>query len=302
MARRLAQPPSLTIVRVGMAMWAHRPWYAAGASLPASKSGEELTSYSSVFGAVEGNTTFYALPAAETVSKWRDLTPPTFRFAFKLPQEMTHRSRLRNVDRDYLSFLALIEPLGERVGSITAQLPASFGPDAIPVLDAFLESASGDVHHSVELRHKAFLEDGPVRREMIDLLRRHRADWVHLDSRALFAGPCETPEDQEAFDQKPSLPVRPVATGERPIVRFIGSRDLALDETYFDKWIVKVVEWLDGGLDPTVFFHTSDNAEAPQLARRFVDAVKMARPATQFEPTGPTKTTSCQSLPLDGSD
>jgi uncharacterized protein YecE (DUF72 family) len=267
-----------------MAMWAHRPWYTASGPLAASKSGEELTSYTAAFGAVEGNTTFYALPSDETIAKWRDLTPPEFRFAFKLPQDMTHRLRLNAVDRDYESFLALIEPLGPRIGSITAQLPPSFGPDSMPVLETFLEGTSGDFHHSVELRHKAFFEDGPARRAMIDLLRTHHADWVHLDSRALFAGPYETPEDHEAFDQKPSLPVRPIATGERPIVRFIGSRDLVLNATYFDKWIAKVVEWLDAGLEPMMFFHTSDNAEAPQLARQFTDALRAARPATVMVP------------------
>jgi uncharacterized protein YecE (DUF72 family) len=271
-------------MRVGMAMWAHRPWYTASGPLAASKSGEELTSYALTFGAVEGNTTFYALPSDDTIAKWRDLTPPEFRFAFKLPQDMTHRQRLHAVDRDYESFLALVKPLGSRVGSITAQLPPSFGPDSMPTLETFLERTSGDFHHSVELRHKAFFDDGPARRAMIELLRTHHVDWVHLDSRPLFAGPYETPEDHEAFDQKPSLPVRPIATGERPIVRFIGSRDLALNATYFDKWIAKISEWLDAGLEPMVFFHTSDNAGAPQLARRFTEALCAARPATTLTP------------------
>jgi uncharacterized protein YecE (DUF72 family) len=290
MARRLAEPSRVALVRVGMAMWAHRPWYSANGLLPACPSGSELTSYSSVFGAVEGNTTFYASPMSETIAKWCDLTPPTFRFAFKLPQEMTHRLRLRNVDRDYEAFLALIAPLGTRVGSITAQLPASFGPDSMTTLEAFLERTTSDYHHSVELRHKAFFEDGPARRAMIELLRSHRADWVHLDSRPLFAGPYETPEDHDAFENKPSLPVRPVATGERPIVRFIGSRDLALDETYFGKWITKVSEWLDAGLEPMVFFHTSDGAEAPTLAKQFVEALTVARPLTVIEPTAESPT------------
>jgi uncharacterized protein YecE (DUF72 family) len=87
-------------------------------------------------------------------------------------------------------------------------------------------------------------------------------------------------------------------------VRFIGSRDLVLNETYFDKWIVKIVEWLDGGLDPTVFFHTSDNADAPKLAKRFVAALKLARPATEFEPavSATPVPAAVQPLPLRDGD
>jgi uncharacterized protein YecE (DUF72 family) len=270
-----------------MPMWAHRPWYTSGA-LPKCKVGEELASYSSVFGAVEGNTTFYASPSPKSVEKWRDLTSESFRFIFKLPQDITHRLRLNGAFREYMAFLQLMAPLGERVGSVTAQLPASFGPDDLGTLDEFLTNASSHHRHSVELRHPAFFADGDARRTVIDLLRRHDADWVHLDSRALAAGPIETPEDHDAFDRKPRLPVRPIATGHTPIARFIGSRDLVVDETFFPKWTAKVHDWLDEGLDPVVFFHTSNNTDAPVLARRF--AIALNRPAAIFPATAPHET------------
>jgi uncharacterized protein YecE (DUF72 family) len=271
-----------------MPMWAHRPWYTSGV-LPKCKAGEELASYSSVFGAVEGNTTFYASPTPTSVAKWRDLTPETFRFIFKLPQEITHRLRLSGVAREYMAFLQLMAPLGERIGSITAQLPASFGPHDLGTLDSFLNNASSHHRHSVELRHPAFFANGEARRAVIDLLRRHDADWVHLDSRPLAAGPIETPEDHDAYDRKPRLPVRPIATGRTPIARFIGSRDLAIDETYFPKWTAKVNDWLNEGLDPIMFFHTSNNTDAPELARRF--ATTLRRPTTMEEPTPPSSAT-----------
>lgn len=286
------------MLRVGMPMWAHRPWYTSGA-LPRCRVGEELGSYATVFGAVEGNTTFYALPAAKTVDKWRDLTPESFRFAFKLPQDITHGRRLTGVTTEYRAFLELLAPLGPRIGSITAQLPASFGPSSLGTLDSFLSESSSHYRHSVELRHPAFFVDGEARKAAVDLLRRHNADWVHLDSRPLFAGPNETKEDHEATSRKPQLPVRPVATGTTPIARFIGSRDLALDETFFPKWTNKVREWLDAKLDPVVFFHTSNNTDAPELARRFLAALD--RPSAVAPRPSPTTAAATLLEPVDES-
>lgn len=48
-------------LRVGCAMWSHREWL--GRSIPRPTSaGQELAAYASILNAVEGNTTFYALP------------------------------------------------------------------------------------------------------------------------------------------------------------------------------------------------------------------------------------------------
>ncbi len=50
-------------------MWAFRPW--VGRWIPSStKVGTELAAYANVLAAVEGNTTFYALPTERTVAKW----------------------------------------------------------------------------------------------------------------------------------------------------------------------------------------------------------------------------------------
>lgn len=46
---------------------------------------EFLDLYSQVFNAVEGNTTFYASPAAATVQRWAETMPEHFRFTAKFP-------------------------------------------------------------------------------------------------------------------------------------------------------------------------------------------------------------------------
>ena len=121
-------------------MWANRDW--VGSVLPpGTPQGAELAEYAKVLGAVEGNTTFYALPDASTARRWRESVPDDFRFCFKLPTVITHDRRLRGCDEELAVFLRSLEPLHEVMGPSSIQLPASFGPDDLGALDAFLDLA-----------------------------------------------------------------------------------------------------------------------------------------------------------------
>jgi uncharacterized protein YecE (DUF72 family) len=256
-------------LRVGCAMWAHRPW--VGRWYPhGTRSGEELAAYATWCTAVEGNTTFYALPDPASVRRWAELTPPTFRFCCKLPRTITHDRRLRHAEGELAEACDRLAPLGERLGPTTVQLPASFGPDDLDVLAAFCSHLPGDRPWAVEVRHPAFFADDPTARRRLDeLLARRGIDRVVLDSRALFSRPPVTPADVEAHGRKPRLPVRAVATGPTPIVRFIGCGDPDVDVTHWQPWVATVVRWLGQGRSPIVFLHTPDNLDAPALARRF---------------------------------
>ena len=90
-------------LRVGCALWAHKPWIGRFTS----GHGTELTDYASWCNAVEGNTTFYAVPSAATVDRWSGQAPVDFRFAFKVPHVVTHEQHLRTgAHRDVAAFLA----------------------------------------------------------------------------------------------------------------------------------------------------------------------------------------------------
>ena len=254
------------ILRVGCPMWANRDW--VGTFFPAAtRSGEELRCYSQWCNAVEGNTSFYALPEPTAVDRWRELTPEEFRFAFKLPRHITHERRLRNAAVDVEEFCQRFEPLRERMGPVMIQLPASFSPDDTPVLGQFLSGVPRDLDWAVEVRHEQFCRGGDDERRLNELLHAHGVDRVVIDTRALFAGPSETPAEREAFERKPRLTVRPVATGWRPIVRFIGQSDPAECRRFWAKWLPVLARWLGEGREPYVFTHTPDNAIAPGLAR-----------------------------------
>ncbi|MEM9466499.1 MAG: DUF72 domain-containing protein [Actinomycetota bacterium] len=259
---------TLTPLGVGAPMWANRDW--VGRSFPPDTApGRELEAYARVCNAVEGNTTFYATPDEATVDRWRAATPVGFRFVFKLPREITHDRRLRDVETALDTFLDRIAPLAERMGPVMVQLPATFGPADLAALDDFLADASTSYRWAVEVRHLAFHAGGEAERPLNDLLHRHGADRVVLDSRPVFDGPRETPEELDAWEKKPRVPVRAVATGDQPIVRFIGQTAADANPPYWAPWVDAVERWLAQGRRPIVFLHTPDNVVAPELCRRF---------------------------------
>jgi uncharacterized protein YecE (DUF72 family) len=250
-------------------MWAYRGWL--GRYFPSdTPSGRELVPYSSWCTAVEGNTTFYGLPAPATVARWAQDAPPDFRFMFKLPETISHKRRLRNCEAELAEFVDRLAPLGDRAAPLYVQLPASFGPDDLGALARFLSAVPTMEHRwAVEVRDPVFCNGADEERRLNDLLAQYRVERVIIDTRAVFAGPCETPEEREAFERKPRLTVRPVAIGRHPVVRFIGQTHPDANPTWWAKWVPKVAQWLNEGRSPTVFIHTPDNLVAPELARRF---------------------------------
>jgi len=265
-------PPNSFVLRVGCPMWADRRW--VGPLFPSdTPSGDELMAYATWCNAVEGNTSFYALPDPASVKRWAAQTPDGFAFCFKAPRTITHDRRLRHCEPEVDEFLNRFTPLIDRLGPLWLQLPPTFGPDDLGVLDRFLRSAPSDTSWAVEVRHPAFEAGGPHERAVNDLLHGYGAERVIIDTRALFAGPCQTPGEIEAFERKPRLRVRPVALGPQPIVRFIGQTAHEANPPFWEPWVSKVVQWLDEGRRPIVFLHTPDNARAPELARQFHAAV-----------------------------
>lgn len=88
--------------------WAHPKWVRLGIT--------SLEEYARHFNCVEGNTTLYALPKAEIVSRWYEQTHDDFRFCFKFPATISHRAALRNCDDLSHEFFTRLAPLSSRIG------------------------------------------------------------------------------------------------------------------------------------------------------------------------------------------
>jgi uncharacterized protein YecE (DUF72 family) len=256
-------------------MWAHRPW--TERFLPAdTKPNESLGAYALVCNAVEGNTTFYALPDESTVARWAAQAPHDFRFVFKLPREITHERRLIGAGPALREFLQRMAPLADRMGPTSIQLPPSFSPHDLAVLDTFTRDLPRDYEWAVEVRHRGFFAGGTAERPLDEMLRERAINRVILDTRALRAGPRTDVHEDREFRTKPDLPVRPVATGRCPVVRFVGQSDPDANPPFWRPWIGAVSRWLRAGLEPFVFIHTPDNVWSPALARQFHAEVERA--------------------------
>jgi len=147
-------------------------------------------------------------------------------------------------------------------------LPAAFGPSRLAELAAFIEQW-GDWPLAVEVRHPEFFAKGDAERVLNRLLHERGIERICLDSRALFSCDSQEPAVLHAQAKKPRLPTRPTAFSQHPQLRFIGHPELLANDPFMQPWLDKVAGWIEQGLAPYVFAHTSDNRLAPELARRF---------------------------------
>ncbi|HLZ82762.1 MAG TPA: DUF72 domain-containing protein [Caulobacteraceae bacterium] len=135
---------------------------------PAGGSG--LERYAGALRAVEINSTFYRPHRPETFVRWRESTPPHFRFSVKLPRALTHEARLQGCEAGLDAFLRELGGLEDKLGPLLVQLPPSLVFDAAVAGDFFgalRRRTAGPV--VCEPRHASwFAGDGDA------LLARHR--------------------------------------------------------------------------------------------------------------------------------
>jgi uncharacterized protein YecE (DUF72 family) len=167
-------------VRIGACAWTFDEWLENfyPPDLPQS---EWLEFYARFFHAVEIDSTFYAAPAENTVRRWVETTPASFRFACKLPREITHVCRLRDCSAELNAFLRAVEPLQSKLQVILIQLPPSFTPkDGRLHLRKFLAQLPRDFRFAIEFRNP-----GWHRPQIIRLLEKYRVCWVWADTSPL---------------------------------------------------------------------------------------------------------------------
>ncbi|HEU5100962.1 MAG TPA: DUF72 domain-containing protein [Roseiflexaceae bacterium] len=115
--------PSL---HVGCAGWSIPREYAE--QFPAK--GTHLQRYAQRLPAVEINSSFYRPHRPETYARWADSVPERFAFAVKVPREITHVRRLREIAEPLDRFLSETQALGAKLGPLLVQLPPSLRFDA----------------------------------------------------------------------------------------------------------------------------------------------------------------------------
>jgi uncharacterized protein YecE (DUF72 family) len=161
------------VIRIGIAGW----------SIPRSQAtafpgeGTHLARYARVLRCVEINSSFYRPHRREVYGTWAAQTRRAFRFAVKLPREITHEARLRAARSALAEFLDQIGGLGRRLGPLLVQLPPSLDYER-QVADRFFalmrERHAGDI--VCEPRHPSWFTEAAER-----LLVRYRIARVAAD-------------------------------------------------------------------------------------------------------------------------
>ncbi len=196
-------------VRVGTCSWADRglleTWYPHDAASAEAR----LRYYAEHFDTVEVNSSYYAIPEAQTARRWADRTPPGFVFHVKafgmmtghrvLPEQLpadlrtyvdhvTERGHVlpseRLVERIFDRFDAAVAPLAEagKLGGILMQYPPSLKPS--PEARATIEQGAELLaHHEVlvEFRQRDWL-GAEQREETLAWLRRRGLTHVIVDA------------------------------------------------------------------------------------------------------------------------
>lgn len=258
---------------LGCPIWANTKWksslFAANTS-----SAEFLSAYSRFFNTVEGNTTFYADPTPQVAERWFQDTDDNFRFILKVPQRISHQPDADTAQLE--KWLQLVGALKHKLALVHLQLSAGCGPSQFPYIAQLTAQISVHYRCAVEVRHPAFFDKAEHEVRLHRMLQHYEAERVVIDSRALFA---QTADIQDpgylallaAQAKKPRVPLHVISFSNTPVLRFIGTDNMQHNRLFYQPWLGKIQQWLDEGKTPYCFFHTPDNALAPQLCRQFAE-------------------------------
>jgi uncharacterized protein YecE (DUF72 family) len=144
------------LIRIGTAGWTiPKPHSDAFPS-----DGTHLQRYARRLPAVEINSSFYRPHKPPTYARWSASVPTHFRFAVKVPREITHVRKLVATTGPLDQFLSEIQALGGNLGPLLVQLPPSFGFNdevAGTFFNALRTRFDGDV--ACEPRHPSWFTD-----------------------------------------------------------------------------------------------------------------------------------------------
>ena len=257
---------------IGCPMWGYKDW--VGTFFPPhTPQSDFLRLYSRRLLTVEGNTTFYAIPTVETVTRWRVETPSSFRFCFKLPRSISHAPQLNTRKSETLFFTQRMRSLGERLGPMFLQLSPSFTPAYLPQLEAFLDFWPTDLRLAVEVRHPKFYEEEQAT-ILNKLLDQHNVARVMMDTRPIRVGPTEEQNVLQARERKPDLPLHIAITANFTFLRYIGNPHMEINESLLDSWAQQIASWIKQSITTYVFCHCPFEVYSPNICAALYQRVR----------------------------
>jgi uncharacterized protein YecE (DUF72 family) len=241
-------------VHLGTQGWNYDAWVGPFYP-PRTRATEFLTVYARAFDTVEVDSTFYAVPSARTVRGWGERTPANFRFALKMPQEITHERRLRGCADAAREFLDRARELGPKLAVVLLQFGPDFAPAELPALAEFLPSLPQDIRFAVEFRHRGWIYDG-----VLALLGEHGVSLALTDGKWI--------------PRKQVLALADRPTADLIYVRWLGSREIVdfsrvqMDRTRdLEAWAEVIARLERDGRTIYGYFNNHFSGHSPASAR-----------------------------------
>ena len=251
-------------ISIGCAIWSYPGWVGE-VYPPKTPARDFLRVYSRHFPAVEGNTTFYAIPDKETIDRWIAQTPPEFKFYLKFPRSITHNGLLEPYILPAQSFISQMQELGDKLGVMFIQLPPNYAPERFTDLAVFLTTLSQqDVSIALEVRHLDWFKS-PHRERLNELLTKLGIGRVILDSRPIY----EAAKSGEAVIacKKPQVPIDLTLTAPFTLIRYVSHPVRSANQIWLEGWGQQIQTWLQQDIQVSMFFHCPIEVKSPINAR-----------------------------------
>ncbi len=276
-------------ISIGCAVWSYPGWVGE-VYPPKTPAKDYLRVYSNHFPAVEGNTTFYAIPDRATIDRWIAQTPSGFKFCLKFPRAITHNGLLEPYLPAAQAFITQMLALGDRLGVVFIQLPPNYAPsDRFTDLAAFLTRLTcRDISNSLlsvlsrsrpeetsgsraaapaialEVRHLDWFKS-PHREQLNELLHKLAIGRVILDSRPIYEA---TTDQKIAFEcKKPRVPIELSLTAPVSLIRYVSHPILSANQVWLEGWTSQLQSWLRADTQIYLFVHCPIELRSPINAR-----------------------------------
>jgi uncharacterized protein YecE (DUF72 family) len=282
-----AVKPKGSEIRVGISGWRFAPW--RGVFYPKGlRQTDELQYASRQLNFNEINGTFYSLQTPSSFESWYKATPDDFVFAIKGPQEITHRKRLKGIEKALANFLASgLLGLEEKLGPILWQFPPNFKYDHAK-MEAFFKLLPRDTKSAASMarKHDEYLNGRAITKVKTNRPLRHAVEIRHYS--------FKVPEYVELLRNHGIAMVNSDTTGRWPVMEDVTSDfcylRLQADEKLYKNgytpaalktWAKKIVVWQKGG-EPEDAKRVTPPLDKPAKPRdifiSFVDDEKVRSP------------------------
>ena len=270
-------------IAIGTSSWLFDGW--RGVFYPEGLAKTDyLTWYAAQFPTVEVNTSFYAIPAPNTLINWVETVPDGFTFALKFPRAISHDKRLTNVSEESLAFLDAVRSLGPAAGPAFLQLPPQLtrknsGKPLAAYLD-WLAVQSAGMRIAVEVR-------------AADLMTPAFAAYIAERGFALVLA------DRQGQPDLYELWHGLVQEGKAPpfaFVRFIGDdrsgpqgdREIQTPrDAQLARWAERLAELAGRSIDVFGYVHNPYEGHSPATVRRLGALLAAHVPLPAWPPDGP---------------